>query len=168
MFKDKKEVEYEAREFTKKLSSYLSETYYKNFSVKVMKWDWNPSRVSSRGGIYAKGPGINIAMRNNFLRYSTPVDKFYEYPSYDSDPIIGGIYYTVPEIKLKAIIAHEVSHAIQWYEARLKNTRYKPHGLEFKQFYKELRVLFINDQLEDQNKLKQDYHNNLSAIKHRY
>ena len=35
---------------------------YVKFKLASVKLDWSPNRRSSRGGYYADGPGINIAM----------------------------------------------------------------------------------------------------------
>ncbi len=130
--------------FTNTLQEWVKTTLFPEFTMQV-KLDWNSSRRSSRGGWYAKGPGINMAMVHCYP-LSTPY-RFYEYPSYDNDPIIGGFYSKNPIDKLKAVLAHETAHAIQFYWYKQSGTRDKPHGEVFKNYYKMLRTNFVNDNI---------------------
>ena len=40
----------------------IQKEVYVKFKLASVKLDWSPNRRSSRGGYYADGPGINIAM----------------------------------------------------------------------------------------------------------
>ena len=143
--------------FAYSLSKYIRSSYYDDFTLEMIKTDWNPSRRSSRGGIYAKGPGINIAMREYFRHNKVYPSKFYEYASYDKNTIFGGFYYTNTDTMIKAIVAHEVAHAVQFFEYSKLNCKCKPHGPIFKKFYKDLRLQFVNQHIEDQNILENKY-----------
>jgi len=151
-----------ALRFTLLLERFVQSNIYSDFTC-FLKTDWSNARRSSRGGVYKNGPGINIAMSSAALIYHNPVDvyRFYEYPSYDSNSIIGGFYAKDYLIKLEAIIAHEVAHAVQFFEYKKLNTRCKPHGPIFKKYYTLLRKEFINHKLADQNPLKQQYEDSL-------
>jgi hypothetical protein len=154
-----------ALRFALKLEAYVQHNMYSDFKLDT-KLDWARNRTSSRGGIYKNGPGINIAMYSTAMLYHDPkhVYRFYEYPSYDSDKTIGGFYARDTTLKLEAVIAHEVAHAIQFFEYKKLSTRCKPHGPKFKQHYKLLRQLFINDRLPEQSALITEYNKLLSTL----
>ena len=156
----------EAIRFTLLLERFVQETLYPDFTCSV-KLDWKFSRRCSRGGIYKDGPGINIAMSSAALVYLKYPDiyRFYEYPSFDSDKHIGGFYATDYTLKLKAIVAHEVAHAVQFFEYKKLNTRCKPHGPIFKKYYKLLRDNFVNPSLPTQADLNKAYNESLKALK---
>jgi predicted SprT family Zn-dependent metalloprotease len=92
-------------------------------------------------------------------RVSSEVYRFYEYPSFDADRVIGGFYSRRPYDKLEATIAHEVAHAIQFFAYKKLNTSCKPHGRMFKDYYAMLRQKFINAKLPEQKALAADYQN---------
>lgn len=154
---NKLEVERQAKAFAYEISAYIRSKYFSDYLLEVVRLDWNPKRRSSRGGIYAKGPGINIAMKSEFLLDKVPVNRFYEYASYNNNTIIGGFYYTKPLLKLKTIVAHEMAHTAQFYEYKKLDYRCKPHGPTFKKFYKDFRLQFINQHVENQDLLIKDY-----------
>lgn len=155
---DKKEINQFATDVAYKASQWLRTQYYDDFLLCSIKLDWSTKRVSSRGGIYAKGPGINIAMVCAFPRTKNGIYRFYEYPSFDSNPCIGGFCSTDPYHKLEAVVLHEVSHAIQYFSYTKKNVgRDKPHGIFFKNYYKALRNKFLNHKLPDQKSMKKEY-----------
>jgi hypothetical protein len=148
----------QAIRFNLQLEQFVQQAIYADFSCTI-KLDWSYTRRSSRGGIYKDGPGINIAMSSAALVTKSPdsVYRFYEYPSYDSDLVIGGFYAQDYTLKLQAIIAHEVAHAVQFFEYSKLNIRCKPHGPIFKKYYSLFRTTFINDKLPEQNQLRQNY-----------
>lgn len=147
-----------ALRFALKLEAYVQKNMYSDFRLNT-KLDWARNRTSSRGGLYKDGPGINIAMFNSAMLYHDPkyVYRFYEYPSYDDNKIIGGFYARDTSLKVETIVAHEVAHAIQFFEYSKFSTRCKPHGPKFKQHYKLLRETFINGRLPEQSALKTEY-----------
>jgi len=142
--------------YARKVEQWAVQNIYKDFTLHV-KLDWNPTRRCSRGGIYAQGPGINMAMKDIFPGNKGEIYRFYEYASYDSDTTIGGFYSTNPVHKTEAILLHEVAHALQFFCYKKNNTRCKPHGPTFKNFYKRLRVEFLNHKLENQQSLRKNY-----------
>ena len=154
-----------ALRFALKLEAFVQKNMYDTFRL-TTKLDWDRTRTSSRGGVYKNGPGINIAMFCTAMLYHDPkyVYKFYEYPSYDDDKIIGGFYARDTALKLEAVVAHEIAHAIQYFEYAKFNTRCKPHGPKFKQHYKLLRETFINNRLPEQPALKAEYHRALAPL----
>lgn len=152
-----------AQRFVLQLEKWVQQNLFADFRV-TAKFDWNPSRRSSRGGIYKDGPGINMAMYwampNNYgLTY-----QFKEYPSFDADRYIGGFFSTDPHHKLEAILAHEVAHAVQFFSYTKTGTKCKPHGPVFKHYYKLLRQEFVNKKLPEQSSLKADYESYISKI----
>jgi hypothetical protein len=145
--------------------------YYAPFVLKV---DFNPKRISHRGGMYAKGPGINMAM--NVFTYSKECFKlggdhpyyfFQEMPSYADDPIIGSAHIDCVEQHINLSVAHEVAHSVQCYVKQRDKVEYvEPHGKEFKKYYQILR-LEVNKTLPDQQFAEIKYKELLSSIKKR-
>lgn len=142
--------------FILEVESWIKSNVYSDFSVNY-KFDWNPSRRSSRGGIYKDGPGINMAMYWAVPNNLGTTYRFYEYKSFDSDKYIGGFFSRNPYDKLEAILLHEVAHAVQFFSYKKTGTRCKPHGPVFKHFYKLLRQQFLNNKLPQQDPLRSDY-----------
>lgn len=147
----------EVYDYAKYVESWVIDNIYEHYTLESIKLDWSPSRRSHRGGFYAKGPGINLAMK--LLRDSpegVPI-RFYEYKSYDADKTIGGFYSYNSKFYNQAIVLHEIAHSVQFYTYKLYNTRCKPHGPMFKGYYKQLREALLNPLLPDQQSCKQDY-----------
>lgn len=142
--------------FAYKVRDWAIKNIYKDFTLGI-KLDWSPNRRCSRGGIYADGPGINMAMFHAYKDATGEIYRFQEYASFDNDPYIGGFYSLDPYHKLDSIILHEIAHALQFFSYKKNNVRCKPHGPMFKNFYKRLRVEFLNDRLPEQKALKADY-----------
>jgi hypothetical protein len=155
-YMDNQQLDKFCYDFTQQVTEWAVQNIYKDFTL-TTKLDWNPTRRCSRGGMYAKGPGINIAMKDVYPRCKGEIYRFYEYPSYDSNSVIGGFYSREPIHKTQAILLHEVAHALQYFAYKKNNTRCKPHGPMFKNFYKRLRIEFLNHKLPEQLELKHDY-----------
>lgn len=132
------------------------EHIYSDFTLQV-KLDWSLKRRCSRGGMYADGPGINMAMAHAYKDYSDEIYRFREYASFDADKSIGGFYAKDPYLKLECIILHEIAHALQFLSYRKNGVRCKPHGPVFKNFYKRLRTEFLNHKLPNQTSLQKEY-----------
>jgi hypothetical protein len=156
----------EAMRFNLLLEKFVQDNIYSDFSCKI-KLDWSYSRRSSRGGIYKDGPGVNIAMSSAALieHDRSLVYRFYEYPSYDNNPVIGGFYAKDYLLKLQAVVAHEVAHAVQFFEYSKLKVRCKPHGPIFKKYYSLFRTTFINSKLPEQRILQKTYEEEVSKIK---
>lgn len=143
--------------YARQVETWIVKEIYPDFTLATIKLDWSPSRRSHRGGYYAAGPGINLAMRLLKKPIAGIPIRFYEYRSFDNDSVIGGFYTDDSQQYNQAIILHEMAHAVQFYTYRLKNTRCKPHGPMFKNYYSMLRKAFLNDKLPSQKPLKEDY-----------
>ena len=129
----------------------------KDFSLHHCVLDWSPRRRSSRGGWYSSGPGINIAM-NIATKPKTNIYRMYEYPSFDSSPIIGGFYAEDPDLALGMTVCHEMAHAVQFYRlVVLGYQRGKPHGPDFKTPYANIRAAIFNKLLPNQVTAKKQY-----------
>jgi hypothetical protein len=125
-----------------------------------VKCDWDTKRTSSRGGVYKKGPGINIAMAKYVHPEGTSNNslfRFYEYKSYDADSVIGGFIARTQEEVLTAVTCHEVSHALQYYSYVNGFARCTPHGRLFKRIYTPLRKEFVNHKIGNQEELRKEY-----------
>ena len=156
---DEKLVNNFATSFFREVVYTIKNGFNKAFTCDL-KLDWSPKRAINRGGIYKDGPGISIAM-NVAAEYTMkgPV-YFIEYPSFNTDPEIGG-FWGDWRLKLKAIICHEVAHAWTAFE----KTNVKPHGLEWQFKYKLLRNMFINMYIDKnlQNTMANEPIGNLDA-----
>jgi hypothetical protein len=129
-----------------------------------VKIDYSPRRRTHRGGIYANGPAINIAAYLFKDLHKSQVIRFYEYPSYDADPIIGGCFAS-PENFIYLTVGHEVAHACQFFEKRRqKLENVTPHGVLFKNIYKDIR-LELNKLLVPQEWSTKEYSNLITFIR---
>lgn len=153
---NKIEITKYSSDYCKNIETWIKSNIYTDFSL-TTKFDWSNKRVASRGGLYAKGPGINMAMASSYPNNKGEVYRFYEYRSYDADKTIGGFYAKDPVLKLEALLLHEISHAVQFFSYSKTGTRCKPHGPVFKRFYSTLRTEFLNYKLPDQAPLKDEY-----------
>lgn len=138
---------------------------FESFVLASITLDWNTRRVASRGGWYASGPGINIAMSAACTLRTSPY-RLYEYKSFDLDPQIGGFFARDPGLAVELHVCHEMAHAAQYYAhvclGRLKD---RPHGQSFKQPYRLLRQSYLNPRIpKNQLQLKQEYETVLAKI----
>lgn len=124
---------------------------YENFNVTV-KIDWSPRRTHSRGGYYKAGPGISMGLYPLTLCPPSLPFRVHEYPSFDKDPVIGGIVTYDVSDRVGLITCHEMAHAAQYYAyIDLKKPRCAPHGPLFKSHYAKLRKIFNNGLQVPQN-----------------
>lgn len=131
----------------------------KSFALIEAKLDWSTRRRCSRGGWRNGGPIISIAMSVAIPdeEYTAP-RRVYEYASFDNDPVIGGFFTNNIEHKLLHHLTHEIAHAAQYnHKHHHKMSRIKPHGKEFKMFYQELRQVFLNPFLPNQEETEAEY-----------
>jgi hypothetical protein len=116
---------------------------YEKFKLGYFRRDWSISRRSSRGGWYRQGPGINIAMSRYCFDFI--LDRVYEYPSFDADPVIGGFVPKHKDHYLACVVCHEMAHAAQFYAYNILNApKGAPHGPDFRQPYARLRKKLFN------------------------
>jgi hypothetical protein len=150
-------------DYSKKVAFWVAANIYSDFTL-TTKFDWSNKRVASRGGLYATGPGINIAMASAYPNNNGEVYRFYEYKSYDSDNTIGGFYAKDPILKLEALLLHEIAHAVQFFSYKKTGTRCKPHGPVFKNYYRILRTEFLNEKLPEQRVLRDEYEEYINKL----
>ena len=146
-----------ANNYVRKVEAFCQREIYKNFKLGSVKLDWSINRRSSRGGMYADGPGINIAMLGCCRDYKGEIYRVYEYSSFNDDPDIGGFYTRRSYDKLDMVILHEIAHALQYYSYKINRHRCKPHGPVWKNFYSRLRNAFLNNTLENQHDMADEY-----------
>jgi hypothetical protein len=144
---------------------FVNEEIFPKFTLNKCNFDWSPSRRSSRGGWYADGPGINMAMHHYCRNYTKPtLIRVYEYKSFDNSSVIGGFYTKDKYQKLEMVLLHELSHAVQYYTYKVNNIRCKPHGPVWKNIYSRLREQFLNPCLGDQVALKTEYNKDIDSL----
>lgn len=153
---DQVEINKYANEFARMVEKQCQQEVYTDFNLATIKLDWSPKRRCSRGGMYADGPGINMAM-HHLVKTQGNIYYSHEYKSFDNDPEIGGIYSRNKWHRLEMVILHEIAHALQFYSYKINNYRCKPHGPAFKNFYRRLRNIHLNPFLEDQKELREYY-----------
>ena len=146
-----------ANDYIRKVEAFCQREIYKKFSLGSVRLDWDPKRRSSRGGMYADGPGINIAMNHLCRDHKGEIYRVYEYKSFDDHPDIGGFYTRRNYDKLDMVILHEIAHALQYYSYKINRHRCKPHGPVWKNFYSRLRNAFLNYTLENQHEMAEEY-----------
>lgn len=150
----------------KEMEEFIQSWNHKGCSQFLMgqtKFDWSSRRTRSRGGLYKVNgiwqPGISIAMQH-YTRSSDNIYRWYEYKSFDDDSVIGGFYSDNLIHRFRGVVAHEMAHAIQyWHQWYNKTPRVKPHGDEFKIYYRLLREEFVNKILPDQKEMGAEYRN---------
>ena len=152
-----------ANDFIRRVEQHCREEIYVNFELASVKLDWSPKRRCSRGGMYADGPGINIAMAWLHKRQGS-IYHVQEYASFNKDEEIGGFYSQNQWHQLEMVILHEIAHALQYYSYKLNKFRCKPHGPTFKNFYRRLRNVFLNPYLPEQKELKEKYDADRAAV----
>jgi hypothetical protein len=143
--------------YAREVEAWAQQEMYPKFELKSITLDWSSRRSRSRGGMYADGPGISIAMVPACRDQKGELYKIYEYASFAKDRDIGEIYTRRKTAKLEMTILHEVAHALQYYSYRLNNYRCKPHGPAFKNMYRRLRCAFLNPLLENQAEAHVEY-----------
>jgi len=160
---DKASVNKYAINYANTVRDWAISNIYSDFTLQV-RLDWSDKRRCSRGGMYADGPGINMAMKQAYNNCKGETYRFMEYASFDADKNIGGFYSIDPYHKLEAILLHEIAHALQFFSYGKNGVRCKPHGPVFKNFYKRLRCEFLNHKLPEQATLKKDYDEYVSKL----
>ena len=131
---------------------------YDNFVLSKLELDWSTRRRSSRGGVYAEGPGISIAMSVACMIRTNPY-RIYEYKSFDADPVIGGFYGSDPWLPLGLHVCHEMAHAAQYYaHFSLGKLSDRPHGMQFRSNYAKIRKAVLNKHVPpNQQQLRTEY-----------
>jgi len=160
-------VEEQARDMEEYIQSSWPIKGCAQFILGKIHCDWSTNRRCSRGGLYKIDsiwkPGINLSMSGYIPRYG--IIRHYEYKSFDKNKFIGGFYTDNMEIPVLAVIAHEVAHAIQrWIEYYAHLDASKPHGKEFKDFYAQLRAVYVNPLLPNQEETKEAYEEFTSSV----
>jgi hypothetical protein len=131
----------------------LNAAFWKALEIRL---DYSHYRTNSRGGCFNKKPSISIAPQLH------PIDAknvtFKEYASFADSPSIGS-FTSNAEWNFKALVLHELAHAIQYWarshKEYLADTRINkagltfnglkpPHGQCFQEIYRTLRLTFIN------------------------
>ena len=153
---DQVEINKYTNDFIKEVEQQCRDEVYTDFKLATVKLDWSLKRRCSRGGMYADGPGINIAIAH-LVKTQGSIYYSNEYKSFDNDPEIGGFYSRNKWHRIEMVVIHEIAHALQYYSYKLNNYRCKPHGPAFKNFYRRLRNIHLNPFLEDQKELAISY-----------
>lgn len=139
-----------------------------NFSPAV-RVSFAPNRRCSRGGIRRGLPFISIVGK----RFVKPamVDGYMDEPEYkrfDNDPVIGGMKNVPWRKALAGLVAHELAHAVQFYQGTRSgakrvlgieeledyNDLLSGHDWFWKKIYADLRVQFVNSANFDSNASK--------------
>jgi hypothetical protein len=170
--REKDEIEaavYTAVSFSRELVKDKYPDFYKQDLV--IKLDWSKRRVTHRGGLYANGPGMNLAadcfVTAKYCYAPGGYAFWHEYPSFNRDPIIGGAYIDHWSQSIMLVVGHEMAHSVQRFEEHTKKlTRSLPHGDRFKSVYTTIR-LGMNKKLPDQLLAKREYQYLLERAKKR-
>jgi len=70
--------------------------------------------------------------------------SFLEYEHIEDDPVIGGFISDNPSAHLFSIIAHEVAHCVDWWNAGSGFNRDDEHGLVWQDYYRKLKQHLID------------------------
>lgn len=112
-------------------------------------------RVRDTPGIRSRAGASNITINLGCWQRG---NRFWtEYKRFDSDPVIGRIRISDADDALWCLVAHEVSHHVQYrycprvarFDARGNKPYTKPHGYCFQDVYRYLRRDLINPMIEN-------------------
>ena len=108
-----------------------------------IRYSFSPRRKTSWGGLSSKHePRISLYL---FKYLNTKKATFREYKAFSADPEIGTVYKNT-EAAIRALVIHEMSHAVQQSSCRkrlgIKNDG--PHGERWKMIYRETRNHLLN------------------------
>lgn len=107
--------------------------------------------------VYKRKNGLSSAgfreININVLNWQFHNKAWDEYSAYNNDPVIGRIPVSDNRDILLCLIAHEVSHYVQytfrnWFPEYLKKDYAKPHGKTFQKIYRYLRRDLVNPMIE--------------------
>jgi hypothetical protein len=161
-------VKDQAMQYIKEMVDYIKVKY--NCSEMVLKvvLDFSDRARCSRAGRDAKGRGTMKLAMARFLRHHNANLKmhFTEYDSFKSSPIIGELDNVTWRIALRATIAHEIAHVVQFVSIPATHAaevlgfsaydgvskQFKGHGKFFKEIYADLREEFVNSFVLDSSK----------------
>lgn len=114
--------------------------------------------------VYKRKNGLSNAgfreININVLNWQFGNRAWSEYSAYNNDPVIGRIEVTDNKDILLCLIAHEVSHYVQytfrnWFPEYLKKDYKKPHGKTFQKIYRYLRSDLVNPIINEKRELKE-------------
>lgn len=103
--------------------------------------------------VYKRKNGLSNAgfrcININVLNWQFGNRAWSEYSAFDNDPVIGKIEVNDNSDILLCLVAHEVSHYVQytfrnWLPEYLKKDYRKPHGKTFQKIYRYLRRDLVN------------------------
>lgn len=157
-----RDVEGFVRATAKQMVTYLQSRYETPDFNPLIKVSFAQNRKISYGGIRGGIPFINIVGKR-FLAAANNVGNGgmmneIEYPRFDKDPIIGGLYGVTWKKALACLVAHELGHAVQYNHGTKeaakrhfdiadldnRNKILEGHDWFWKKIYADLRVAFIN------------------------
>lgn len=153
--KMKAQVETFIKDTTKEMQDYAKQKYgIDDFNVEIgVKWNRSRSWGGTRNGGH---PFMELAPAHfipNELDLTTPVN-FNEYPSFAFDKFIGSVQNVSWTTALKILVAHEISHAIQYsntnrvcdvlFGSFLDRKETHGHKRLWKNIYKDMRNQFVN------------------------
>lgn len=98
------------------------------------------SRRGNWGGVCRYGnPIVTFGLARNG-RFHPGVTHFVEYARIRKSKYIGEFYSKTPSLIYKAVIAHEMAHAIKHWNGLPG----KPHGFEWRAIYRAIREVWVN------------------------
>lgn len=150
-------------EYAEEATQFIKDNMYPRFYLGSVKLDWSPKRRCDRGGWYAKGPGISMAMHNAF----EVINPFYsyEYSSFNKDSDISGFYCWEAELQLKMRTVHEVAHAVQFFADKIMGVPIDtPHGPSFTSVYRSMRRELVNPLIPNQAEAKKHFEDHVKKV----
>lgn len=161
----KQEVETYARESVQRMTDWACVEFgFKSFEPIDLYITFQNNYYRSKGGRGFRDGQQHAVISLHLFQFITLKSRgHYEYDSFGGDLEIGSFIHSDWKLNLDALVAHEVSHAIQhllpyWpnrYQTSGKSARYGElgawegnHGEFFQAIYRKLRRQFINDHLE--------------------
>lgn len=161
----RQEVETHARETVERMTDWACKEFgFASFAPMDLYITFQNNYYRSKGGRGFRDGKQHAVISLHLYQFTTLKTRgHYEYAAYADDLEIGSFIHPDWKINLEALVAHEVSHAIQhllpyWpsrYQVVGKSARYGDlgsweanHGEFFQAIYRKLRKHFINPRLE--------------------
>lgn len=144
---NKEQITKECKAFANEVIKAVKITYpYFECPVKL---DWGARRTTSWGGgklASGKPKGISIAMAPYFMPMASKENPmlFHEYARIRNNSSIGEFWYDDIMLGYKAIICHEIAHAICTHAYPLERCGHKE---KWQSHYHQLRLIFVNSEI---------------------
>lgn len=140
------EVEFFAKSAVNKMLHRVHALYGQSLWDMKVRTSFSSYRARSIGGVRRGVPFVSLSLSTARTSVS-----FFEYSRLANDPEIGTVHNTHWRLWVATLVAHELSHVIQYHPGCRKQVESMwgmfdaaPHGSTFRAIYRDLRNAFVN------------------------